>query len=274
MGDYILSMEKKLQRKLFCFGFGYCAQELAAAEEWAEVTGTHRADFPLNAELQEKLAEATHVLLSIPPDAEGDLVFRENYEINAEWVGYLSTTGVYGDAAGGWVDETSECRPTQERSKWRVIAEQQWLNSGLPVEVFRLSGIYGAKKGRNPLDSVRNGTARRIAKENQFFSRIHVVDIAQILLASIAQPKAGEVYNCADNFPCPQAEVVEFAAELLGVEPPPLVKFEDAELSPMARSFYSSSRKVNNDKIKSQLGIKLAFPTYKEGLKDICEKYL
>lgn len=263
-----------MEKKLFCFGFGYCAQELAKAGEWVEVTGTHREDFPLKAELQKKLAEATHILLSIPPDAKGDLVFRENYEMNAQWVGYLSTTGVYGDAKGGWVDETSECNPTQERSKWRVIAEQQWLASGLPVEIFRLSGIYGAKKGRNALDSVRDGTARRIAKENQFFSRIHVEDIVQILLASIAQPRAGEIYNCADDLPCPQAEVVEFAADLLAVELPALVKFENAELSPMARSFYSSSRKVKNDKIKSKLGIRLAFPTYKEGLKDIWEKYL
>jgi nucleoside-diphosphate-sugar epimerase len=267
-------MKKNLQRRLFCFGMGYCASELVKAGDWDSVVGTHRGDFPLNDDMQKKLAEATHVVLSIPPDAEGDLVYRENYEINAEWIGYLSTTGVYGDAQGGWVDETSPCNPSQERSKWRVIAEQQWLASGLPVEVFRLSGIYGAKAERNQLDSVRDGSSRRIAKENQFFSRIHVDDITQILLASIAQPQAGEIYNCADDFPCPQAEVVEFAADLLGVEPPPLVKFEDAELSPMARSFYSSSRKVNNDKIKSKLGIKLAFPTYKEGLRDIWEKNL
>lgn len=258
-----------MNKKLFCFGFGYCAQELAKAGNWEQVTGTHRDDFPLNTELRAKLAAATHVLLSIPPDANGDLVFRENYAMKPEWVGYLSTTGVYGDAGGEWVDETSPCKPTQERSKWRVIAEQQWLQSGLPVEIFRLSGIYGPKKGRNALDSVRDGTARRIVKENQFFSRIHVDDITQILLATIAQPSAGEIYNCADDFPCPQAEVVEYAAELLGVAPPPLVKFEDAELSPMARSFYASSRKVNNDKVKSKLGIKFAFPTYKEGLKEI-----
>lgn len=267
-------IRKKLQRKLFCFGFGYCASELAASGDWAQVTGTHRDDFPLNAEMQAKLAEATHVLLSIPPDADGDLVIRENYAMNPEWVGYLSTTGVYGDAQGGWVDETSPCNPTQERSKWRVIAEQQWLESDLPVEIFRLSGIYGPKEGRNVFSQLKNGKARRIAKKNQFFSRIHVDDITKILLASIENSNAGEVYNCADNFPCQQAEVVEFAAKLLGVTPPPLVPFEQAELSPMARSFYSSSRKVNNDKLQSKLGIKLAFPTYKEGLKDICEKYL
>ncbi len=263
-----------MEKKLFCFGYGYSAQQLANVGEWAEVTGTHRGDFPLNAQMQEKLAEATHVVLSIPPDAVGDLVFREHYKINAEWVGYLSTTGVYGDAQGGWVDENSACVPTQERSKWRVIAEKQWLESGLPVEVFRLSGIYGPKDGRNIFSQLQSGKARRIAKENQFFSRIHVEDIAKILLASIANPRVGEVYNCADNFPCPQAEVVEFAADLLAVEPPPLVKFEDAELSPMARSFYSSSRKVSNAKIREQLGIELAFPTYKEGLRDICKRYL
>lgn len=258
-------------KKLFCFGYGYSAQYLAQKSLWAEFTGTHRADFPLNISMQKKLAEATHVLLSIPPDAQGDLVIREKYEINAQWVGYLSTTGVYGDAAGGWVDETSPLNANQERSKWRVIAEQQWLETGLPVEVFRLSGIYGAGAGRNAIEAIKDGSARRIAKENQFFSRIHVEDIAQILLASIATPEQGVIYNCADDLPCQQAEVIEFAAKLLGVEPPPLIRFEDAELSPMARSFYSSSRKVCNKKIKEKLGVKLKFPTYVEGLQNILQ---
>jgi len=262
-------MQKNFEKKLFCFGFGYSAQELAKEPCWETVTGTHRNDFPLNADMQKKLAEATHVLLSIPPDAEGDLVFRENYEINAQWVGYLSTTGVYGDTQGEWIDETAAVQPNQERSKWRAIAETQWLKGGLPVEVFRLSGIYGAGDDRNALDAVKTNTARRIAKENQFFSRIHVEDIAQILLASINAPQSGEIYNCADDFPCPQAEVIEYAAELLNVAPPPLVKFEDADLSPMARSFYSSSRKVSNQKIKDKLGVKLKFPTYREGLINI-----
>lgn len=253
-------------KNLFCFGFGYCAQNLAQAGEWNVITGTHRADFPLNIEMQKKLAQATHVLLSIPPDENGDLVLREGYEINANWLGYLSTTGVYGDAQGGWVDETSPTNATQERSKWRALAEQQWLQTGLPVEIFRLSGIYGDGMGRNSIDALQTGTARRIDKENQFFSRVHVDDITQILLASISQPKAGEIYNCADDFPSSQAEVVEFAANLLGIEPPRLVTFEDAQLSPMARSFYSSSRRVKNNKIKEFLRVQLKFPTYKEGL--------
>lgn len=252
---------------------GYTASVFAKKLDWEEVTGTHRGDFPLNDALKVKLAEATHVLLSIPPDAKGDLVFRENYEINAEWIGYLSTTGVYGDAKGGWVDENSICKPTQERSKWRVTAENQWLRSQHLVEVFRLSGIYGPKEGRNTFSSLKNGTARRIDKENQFFSRIHVDDIAEILAKSIANGKTGEVYNCADNLPCPQAELVEYAAELLGVEPPPLIPFAEADLSPMAKSFYSSSRKINNDKVKLNLGMKFAFPTYKEGLTSIWENY-
>lgn len=257
-------------RKLFCFGFGFTASVFAKNTSWDEVTGTHRGDFPLNDDLQEKLAEATHVLLSIPPDENGDLVFRENYKMTPEWIGYLSTTGVYGNHDGGWVDEKTPANPNQERSKWRVIAEDQWLGTGYNVQVFRLSGIYGA--GRSTFDSLRKGTARRIDKENQFFSRIHVEDISQILSAAIDKGGNGDIYNCADNVPCPQEEVVRYAAELMGVEPPPLVLFDNAELSPMARSFYSSSRKVKNDKIRNDLGIELAFPTYKEGLSKIWEE--
>lgn len=259
--------------KLFCFGMGYSASVFAKKLDWEEVTGTHSGDFPLNMELRTKLAEATHVLLSVPPDSDGDIILRGDYAMNPKWVGYLSTTGVYGNHDGGWVDEATPLTPTQQRSQWRVIAEKQWLESDYPVEVFRLSGIYGPGDKRNGMSQIQHGNARRIAKENQFFSRVHVDDIAQILALSVQNPKAGEIYNCADDFPCPQAEVVEYAAKLMGVEPPPLVKFEDAELSPMARSFYSSSRKVANSKVKEQLGMKFAFPTYKEGLLDIWENH-
>ncbi len=231
---------------------------------WESVYGTHRGDIPLSDSAKAELAKATHVLHSIPPDAGGDLVI--SYQMpDASWVGYLSTTGVYGNTDGGWVDENSPANPNNERSKWRVEAEKQWLDLG--AQVFRLSGIYGP--GRSAIDDLKNGTARRVLKPNQFFSRVHVEDIAHVLAASVAKPAPGEIYNCADDYPCSAAEVVEFAAKLTGLTPPPLVPFEDAEMSEMARSFYLSSRRVRNDKIKQNLGVRLKYPTYREGLKAI-----
>lgn len=267
-------MSDQKSDKLFCFGFGYCARFFAESREWGSVYGTHRGSFPLDDAGKQALAEATHILVSIPPDVEGDLVLREGYEmkslfISAKWVGYLCTTGVYGNHDGGWVDEETPVNANNARSKWRVLAEKQWQASGLPVNIFRLSGIYGPGEGRSAIESVKAGTAKRIKKENQYFSRIHVDDITQILNKSVESGLTGEIYNCADDYPCPQEEVVAYAAELLGVEPPPLVDFEQAELSEMARSFYGSSRRVKNDKVKEQLGMEFAYPTYKEGLKAI-----
>ena len=250
--------------KLFCFGLGYVANYLASSAPWEAVHGTHRADFPLNPEMQQRLWEATHILHSIPPSAD----IRLDYAMQPKWFGYLSTTGVYGDTKGGWVDENSPTNPNNKRSEERVRAEQEWLNSGLPVNIYRLSGIYGP--GRSAIDELKQGTAKRIYKENQFFSRIHVEDICRVLMASMG--KTGEIYNLADDMPAPAAEVVEYAAKLLGITPPPLVDYEKAELSEMARSFYSSSRRVKNNKIK-ELGINFAYQTYKEGLQDIFTKY-
>jgi len=248
--------------RLFCFGFGYSASYFAKARPWESVYGTHRGDLPLSETARAELAKATHILLSIPPDENGDIVLREDYEMNPEWLGYLSTTGVYGNTNGGWVDENSPVAPVNDRSAWRVKAEKQWLEKG--AHIFRLSGIYGP--GRSAIDELKAGTARRIAKPNQYFSRIHVEDIAQILAASVAKPTPGEIFNCADDYPCSAAEVVEYTAKLIGVEPPPLVAYEEAELSPMARSFYASSRRVRNDKIKQILGVSLKYPDYKAGL--------
>ncbi len=249
--------------RLFCFGFGYSASYFARACKWESVYGTHRGDLPLSLEAREKLAEATHILLSIPPNENGDIIIGEKFPA-AKWIGYLSTTGVYGNTDGGWVDETSPLKPANDRSKWRVLAENQWLQTGLPVHIFRLSGIYGL--GRSAIDELKKGTARRIAKPNQFFSRIHVEDIAQILAASVKNPTPGEIFNCADDLPAPAAEVVEYAAKLMGIEPPPSVPFEEAEMSEMARSFYLSSRRVKNDKIKKILNVSLKYPDYKQGL--------
>ncbi len=227
------------------------------------------------ADLGAALAAVTHVLASISPDAAGDPVLAQHGEAIAaaaphlDWVGYLSTTGVYGDHQGGWVDETTPLAPTTARGRQRVLAEGQWQalaeRSGLPLHIFRLAGIYGP--GRGPFEKVRNGTARRIIRENQYFSRIHVADIAAVLAASIARPNRGAVYNVADDDPAPPEDVLAEAARLLGLPLPPEVPFEDADLTPLARSFYAESKRVRNDRIKRELGVRLAYPDYRTGLR-------
>ncbi|MGF1552872.1 MAG: SDR family oxidoreductase [Paracoccaceae bacterium] len=221
---------------------------------------------------------ADHLLISAAPKASeevsGDPVLAAAREAVAErarafaWVGYLSTIGVYGDRAGGWVDEAAERRPATERGRARVAAEDDWLalhrDTGLGVHVFRLAGIYGP--GRGPFEKVRAGTARRIVKDGQVFSRIHVDDIAAVLKASIARPCPGAVYNVCDDEPAPPQDVLAHAAALLGREPPPEVAFEAAELSAMARSFYAESKRVSNTRIKHDLSVALAYPSYREGL--------
>ncbi|MDD9993207.1 MAG: SDR family oxidoreductase [Rhodospirillales bacterium] len=280
-------------KRLFCFGYGFSACALGAllgpdgwtlagtcrtpegcralAEQGVEAVPFSR-EAPLPDPVQ-KLAGATHVLLSIPPDAEGDPALdRHGAAIAAieglEWVGYLSTTGVYGDTGGAWVDESATPAPTGARSERRVEAERSWLalgeDHGLAVHVFRLAGIYGP--GRNALAAVKRGTAKRIARPGQVFSRIHVADIAQVLAASIAKPRAGAIYNVCDDEPAPAADVVEHACNLLGVAPLPLTPLKEADLSPMARSFYADNRRVSNARIKSELGVTLRYPNYRAGL--------
>ncbi|MEL6317923.1 MAG: SDR family oxidoreductase, partial [Pseudomonadota bacterium] len=186
------------------------------------------------------------------------------------WAGYLSTTGVYGDHGGAWIDEGAPRAPATERGRWRVRAEDAWgalaRETGLPLHVFRLAGIYGP--GRGPFSKVRAGTARRIVKPGQVFSRTHVEDIATVLAASIARPNPGAAYNVCDDLPAPPQDVIAHAAELLGLAPPPEVSFEEAkaEMSPMAVSFYAESKRVSNARIKEELGVALAYPTYREGL--------
>jgi nucleoside-diphosphate-sugar epimerase len=184
------------------------------------------------------------------------------------WAAYLSTTGVYGDHAGGWVDEDTPLTPNTERGEKRVEAEAQWLDlwreTGFPIHLFRLAGIYGP--GRNQLLSVLDGSARRIIKPGQVFSRIHVEDIARVLEASMAHPHPGRAYNVCDDEACPPQDVIAHAATLLGRPVPPDIPFADAELSPMARSFYADSKRVSNARIKAELGVTLAYPTYREGL--------
>lgn len=271
---------------LLCFGLGFSARALAArlaARGWT-ISGTSRsaqgvADiaatgyrafaFAGTAPLpQHAYAGVTHVLASAPPDAQGDPVLRQCTEqlrrAAPRWVGYLSTTGVYGDRGGAWVSEDDPLAPATERGARRLAAERAWLATGLPVHIFRLAGIYGP--GRNQLEAVRDGSARRIVKPGQVFSRIHVEDIATVLEASIARPNPGRAYNVCDDAPCPPQEVVAHAARLLGRPLPPEIPFAAAELSPMARSFYGESKRVANRRLHTELGVTLAYPSYREGL--------
>ncbi len=224
----------------------------------------------------EALAQADHVLVSIAPDEAGDPVLRhfrgELAAARPEAVVYLSTVGVYGDHCGAWVDEASECRPVSKRSRQRFEAEADWRGfaeeTRVPVAIVRLAGIYGP--GRGPFEKVRRGTARRIVKPGQVFNRIHVDDIAAIVEAAFAQ-KADGVFNGSDDEPAPPQEVLAYAAGLLGLPPPPEVAYEEAELTPMARSFYGENKRVRNDRIKRELGVRLAYPTYREGLQAVLE---
>ncbi|OSQ52588.1 SDR family oxidoreductase [Marivita geojedonensis] len=217
------------------------------------------------------LENASHVLVSAGPTETGDPALQllkadiEKHASRLEWVGYLSTTGVYGDAQGDWVDESAPLTPATERGRRRVRAEAAWSAiPDLPLHIFRLAGIYGP--GRGPFAKVRDGTARRIIKPGQVFSRIHVEDIAQVLEASMTHPQPGTAYNLCDDDPAPPQDVILHAASLLGVDAPPETPFDEAELSPMARSFYAESKRVRNDRIKSDLGITLKYPDYRVGL--------
>lgn len=219
------------------------------------------------------LERATHILSSIAPVPAGDPVLAghaaEIATSQARWVGYLSTTGVYGDHSGGWVDEDTPLTPGTDRGRQRVIAEQAWQALGLPLHIFRLAGIYGP--GRGPFEKVRDGTARLIIKPGQVFSRVHVDDIAQVLAASIHHPNPGAVYNVCDDDPAPPEDVIGHAAFLLGLPLPPAIAYADAEMTPMAHSFYAESKRVRNDKIKSQLGVRLIHPDYRAGLAALLE---
>jgi len=222
----------------------------------------------------ERISSATHLLTTIAPGPDGDPVLNHHREAllghagRLERIAYLSTTAVYGDHGGGWIDETTLLAPGTARARQRVAAEDAWRemagNLGVPLDIFRLSGIYGP--GRNQLVALGAGTAKRINKPGHVFNRIHVEDIATTLAAAFATAAPGAVYNVADNEPAPPQEVVGFAAEVLGMPPPPEIAFADAEMSPMAREFYSESKRVSNRAIIDHLGVKLAYPTYREGL--------
>jgi len=291
-----------MNKKLFCFGFGYTCDYLerllhpngveSTEEKW-EVWGTTSsvekgerfAERDIHMILQDQeqvmsdidalLQGTTHLLISVPPKNLGCPIFRSYFRDIArldslEWIGYLSTTGVYGNQNGGWVDEKSEVRPSTIRGSRRAKAEEQWLSLvrryDAPTHLFRLSGIYG--EGRSALDSIQAGIARRIYKEGHVFNRIHVEDIAQTLVASMKNPqKGGAIYNVSDDEPAASHEIISEAAEILDVEEPPLVDIEYANLAPMTASFYSDNKRIRNNKIKEELGIELKYPTYREGLR-------
>ena len=269
---------------LFCFGFGYCADHLAHAlpTGW-QVAGTVRhEDGRVNRQIFGEaidFLEITHLLLSIPPEEAGDpALLRYHAALLAapslRWIGYLSTTGVYGDHGGALVDETTPLAPTSERALRRMRAERSWLDfgteKGVTAQIFRLAGIYGP--GRSVLEDIRAGTARRIVKEGQLFSRVHVEDIAVVLLAAMTGGSRAPIFNVCDDEPAGPAEVVAYGSQLLGVEPPPEVPFEKAELSPMALTFWRDNKRVDNSLMKRELGIALRYPTYREGLASLVIK--
>jgi nucleoside-diphosphate-sugar epimerase len=230
-----------------------------------------------DSDMSAAIEAADHILVSAGPDRDGDPTLNllrnqiAGKSSKLRWVGYLSTTGVYGNFDGAWVDEATPLNPTTKRGQLRQAAEEEWSSvAGLPLHIFRLAGIYGP--GRGPFAKVRNGTARRIIKEGQVFSRIHVEDIAQTLWASIQRPNPGAAYNMCDDDPAPPQDVIAYAATLLGMAVPPATAFEDAEFTPMARSFYAENKKVRNDRIKRELGVKLIHPTYREGLQSLYDQ--
>ncbi len=286
---------------LFAFGLGYSAQALAdrlLADGW-RVTGTCRS--PQKAEALAArgievlvfdpaagaipdltaLDAATHIVSSIAPDRDGDPVLNalsERLEVAKDivWTAYLSTTGVYGDSGGDWVDESSPTHPTLDRAKRRVAAENAWMalhaHHGHPVHIFRLAGIYGP--GRSVFDTIKAGKARRIDRPGHLFGRIHVEDIATTLLASIANPNPGAIYNVCDDKPAAPADVTTHACALLGIDPPPLMSFEDAvrDMSAMGRTFWEDNRKVSNRRIRDELKVMLRHPDYQAGLRSIAEE--
>ena len=288
-------MPTPLPKKLFCFGYGYVAQALAQAltaqDPSCKIAGTTRDmdklralkatgvqmylfddDHPLDDPFI-ALEGVTHLLLSIPPTDNGDPAFNFHADDllridTLKWIGLLSSTAVYGDREGGWVDEDSEQRPTNKRGSRRGLAEAQWQSLHAtwkaPVHIFRLAGIYGP--GRSALDAVRAGNSRRIDKPGHAFNRIHVDDIVQVLMASMAKPNPGRAYNVADDRPSPSHEVLAQACEMMGLPVSPLIPFDSVDQAPMARSFYLDNKRVTNTRIKEELGVVLKYPDFTTGL--------
>ena len=280
--------------RLVLFGAGYCSKFILPLIPicW-KIIGTHKKK-PNNENKVEKynierysfsdfiknkkslLNGVTHILNSIPPNETGDIVLKEICEIlkdsnKIKWIGYFSTTGVYGDHDGNWVNETSELKTKVTRSKNRIKAESQYLESyksnNLPVHIFRLPGIYGPD--RSVLDRIRNKNIKIIKKENQFFSRVHVKDIATCIKMSMDSPTPGEIYNVSDDYPCSTQELITYGCNLIGYKVPEEISFHDKSINEMTKSFYLENKKISNKKIKEKIGWKPKFKDFKEGLDDI-----
>jgi nucleoside-diphosphate-sugar epimerase len=281
---------------LFCFGLGFSAAHLVNAyrDRFTRIIGTTRSPEKRDQltasgiearlfggghhdeRIAGDLAECDALLISASPEEGVDPVLRAYGDVIAasprmSWIGYLSTIGVYGDQGGRWIDESEPANPGSRRSRERVAVEEEWLalgeRTGKPVQIFRLAGIYGP--GRNAVRQLKAGTARRIIKPGQVFNRIHVEDIARTLLASMEKPRNGAIYNVCDDEPAPPQDVITFAAERLGIASPPEVPFEEADLSPMGRSFYGECKRVSNRLIREELGVTMAYPTYREAMRDL-----
>lgn len=282
------------EQQILFLGYGYVAKVLARRlrDRGWRVAGTYRRADQLDefeadgvapvvwssgAISETILAGIDAILVSTPPGESGCPALAATREALAAappvWIGYLSTNGVYGDHGGAVVDETSPLLATSLRGRARIAAEDHWRAlakiAGHRLVVFRLPGIYGP--GRSALDQVRSGRAQRTFKAGQVFSRMHADDIAAAIGASLSRPQSGALFNLADDEPAPPQDVIEFACRLLGVEPPPLIPIEKAQMTEMARSFYADNKRVSNALMKAELGVKLAYPTYREGLRAIFE---
>ena len=283
---------------LFCFGLGYSAETLAQknGDHFHAISGTVRTldkanrlkrrgihaialeDSTSQLQVEAALATSDCLLVSAAPDDAGDPMLRQFKRVlesasQLKTIIYLSTIGVYGDHNGAWIDETTPLNATSERGKRRVEAEAAWLAFGqkheIAVQIHRLAGIYGP--GRNVLQELKAGTARRIIKENQVFNRIHVSDIAGAALAGFQHPHVSGAFNICDALPCPPQDVVAYGAKLLGMVPPPEIPFAEAQLSEMGRSFYSECKRCSNLRLRDVLGYTLRYPTYREGLNALAQ---
>jgi nucleoside-diphosphate-sugar epimerase len=275
-------------KRLLTLGHGYTAQRLAGlalTAGWqvsgttrnaacaAEIAATGVAPVLWGQAVLPLISRASHILISTAPDDKGDPALQAfTSALQAArpvWVGYLSTTAVYGNHDGAWVDEDTPLTPGTARGRARVAAETAWQSLGLPLHIFRLAGIYGP--GRGPFEKVRDGTARRILKAGQVFSRIHVDDIAGALMSSMARPAPGSTYNVCDNDPAPPQDVLSYAAALLGLPEPASAAFETADLTAMARSFYAENKRVRNHRMIRDLPYALLYPDYRSGLRALVD---
>lgn len=267
---------------IFCFGMGNVASNLKNSYPNLNFIGTHSnkdklqlGDFVFNMDEEPDFSafkDSSHILISIPPDQAGDptynrLVDKIKNIKNLKWLGYISSTSVYGDHQGDWVNENSDTIPLDEQGKNRLIAEKQWLSSGLPVSIIRMAGIYDAK--HSVLNSIFEGKAIRVNAPGHFFSRIYMKDIVRAIFEMMNKPKPYEIYNFADDFPSSNAETISYACKALGIEEPPIVELTDDRISENLRKYYKSNKKVSNEKLKKDYNFSFQFPSYKEGLNDL-----